>query len=206
MVVTREIRFALDVNRWSLFSARERSRENWFFFYLVNGRVSRVLATRGLCTGIANRHVIFPHNSQLLTSRRHFSWGTSHFEFISTNRVGYFFLLFFLLFSSSFTARLCRVHFSFFSLFLLFSFFLSFLLPSSTCSRMLLYIFAYTHVHIHILAAACKYANDVYADTYTNSATGCCKGFRRIWRRRRGRRKRTWRRRMRRRRSLGKWW
>lgn len=37
----------------------------------------------------------------------------------------------------------------------------------------MLCIYTYTY----ILAAACKYANDVYADTYTNSATGCVKAL-----------------------------
>lgn len=48
MAVTRETRFALDVNCLSFFGVRERSGENWFFSTSVDGRVSRVLASRDL--------------------------------------------------------------------------------------------------------------------------------------------------------------
>lgn len=167
MAVTRETRFAPDVNCSSFFGARERSGENWFFSTSSMGEYHACRQTATYAR-IANRNVIFAHNSRLLTSRRHFSWGPAILNSFPPIESATFFFYFSPL--PSFFAALLRCFLLFFSFpsSLLFSF----LLPSFMRSRMLLplYIFAHTHTPIRTYSqAACKYANHVHADTHTHT-------------------------------------
>lgn len=116
---------------------------------------------------IANRNVIFAHNSRLLTSRRHFSWGPAILNSFPPIESAIFFFCF-SPFPSSFTALLrCFLLFFSFPSSLLFSL----LLPSFTCSRMLLplYIFAHTHTAIRTYSQSLVNTRTMFTQTHTHT-------------------------------------